>query len=325
MTSPDKPLVTFALFAYNQERFIREAVEGALSQTYSPLEIILSDDCSTDRTFEIMQLLVAKYQGPHKIVFNRNEKNRGLAAHVNCVVSLANGELIVGAAGDDVSKPARVDELFSAWDEAGRFPNSIVSGYELIDESGVVLDIQPNSLDPRSSSLKWRVENGPSVLGATHAFTKRTFQVFGALDEGVSCEDRVIGFRSFLLGPVIEVPKCLVQYRRHENNLWNSNGSTTWSQKCSLNWWIARAKRELRRGYETRQIIRDLLLVQNQIEPHEFRRIMAVLDKRAAAIDKAQKGIASQRRVMRLTAVMKYIFWHYLKRLKLLLKLGDRG
>jgi hypothetical protein len=47
----ERPFVTFALFVYNQEKYIREAVEGAFSQTYEPLEIILSDDCSTDRTF----------------------------------------------------------------------------------------------------------------------------------------------------------------------------------------------------------------------------------------------------------------------------------
>mgnify|MGYP005853322247 CR=1 FL=1 len=50
--APDRPLVTFALFAYNQEQYIREAVEGAFSQTYEPLEMILSEDCSNDRTFE---------------------------------------------------------------------------------------------------------------------------------------------------------------------------------------------------------------------------------------------------------------------------------
>jgi len=48
----DRPLVTFALVAYNQEQYIREAVEGAFAQTYEPLEIILSDDCSSDRTVE---------------------------------------------------------------------------------------------------------------------------------------------------------------------------------------------------------------------------------------------------------------------------------
>jgi glycosyltransferase involved in cell wall biosynthesis len=42
-------------------------VEGAFSQTYSPLEIILSDDCSSDRTFEIMEEMAREYQGPHLV------------------------------------------------------------------------------------------------------------------------------------------------------------------------------------------------------------------------------------------------------------------
>lgn len=46
------PLVTFALFTFNQQEYVRDAIEGAFSQTYEPLEIILSDNCSSDRTFE---------------------------------------------------------------------------------------------------------------------------------------------------------------------------------------------------------------------------------------------------------------------------------
>ncbi|MCK5536618.1 MAG: glycosyltransferase, partial [Bacteroidales bacterium] len=65
-TLDKKPLISFTLFAYNQEKYIQEAVEGALSQTYSPLEIVISDDCSTDRTFEIIKELTEDYSGPHK-------------------------------------------------------------------------------------------------------------------------------------------------------------------------------------------------------------------------------------------------------------------
>jgi cellulose synthase/poly-beta-1,6-N-acetylglucosamine synthase-like glycosyltransferase len=46
MEAPEKPLVSFVLLSYNQEDFIIESVRSALSQTYEPLEIILSDDCS---------------------------------------------------------------------------------------------------------------------------------------------------------------------------------------------------------------------------------------------------------------------------------------
>ena len=66
------PLITFALLAYNQESYIREAVEGAFAQNYSPLEIILSDDYSTDKTYEIMKDLVDEYKGFHIIKINRN-------------------------------------------------------------------------------------------------------------------------------------------------------------------------------------------------------------------------------------------------------------
>ena len=73
----DQPMVTFALFAYNQEKYIREAVKGAFSQTYEPLEIILSDDCSGDRTYEIMKEMAKEYDGPHRVILNRLDKNIG--------------------------------------------------------------------------------------------------------------------------------------------------------------------------------------------------------------------------------------------------------
>jgi glycosyltransferase involved in cell wall biosynthesis len=68
------PLVSFIVVAYNQDKYIKEAVLGAFSQTYQPLEIILSDDGSSDLTFEIMQDMVEKYVGPHKIILNIYQK-----------------------------------------------------------------------------------------------------------------------------------------------------------------------------------------------------------------------------------------------------------
>ncbi len=55
----ERPLVSFVLLAYNQERYVEEAIAGAFAQDYSPLEIILSDDCSTDGTYAIMQRMAA--------------------------------------------------------------------------------------------------------------------------------------------------------------------------------------------------------------------------------------------------------------------------
>ena len=65
------------MIAYNQARFIRQAVESALAQTFSPMEILLSDDCSTDGTFEIIQEVVKGYSGHHNVVRQQEQSQPG--------------------------------------------------------------------------------------------------------------------------------------------------------------------------------------------------------------------------------------------------------
>ena len=135
--TPDRPLVTFAVFAYNQEKYIREAVEGAFSQTHSPLEIILSDDCSSDRTFEIMEEMAKAYEGPHKIVVVRNNANLGTVDHVISVSRRARGKYLVVAAGDDISASQRTTTLVQ---ELVITQAAVVySSHHEIDESGKIL------------------------------------------------------------------------------------------------------------------------------------------------------------------------------------------
>src|SRR5512138_1410799 len=111
-----RPRVSFMIWCYNQELYIREALEGALSQDYTPLEIIVSDDTSTDSTFDIVQEVAASYRGPHKLVLSRNRQNLGIGGNVNRAVSLCHGELIVMAGGDDISLPHRTSKIVEAWD-----------------------------------------------------------------------------------------------------------------------------------------------------------------------------------------------------------------
>lgn len=109
------PLITFMLLAYNQEKYVRKAIEGALVQTYEPLEILLSDDCSTDRTFEIMTEMAAAYRGPHRVTVVQNPVNMGVFAHNLARGQQASGELVVAAAGDDISLPHRTARLAEAF------------------------------------------------------------------------------------------------------------------------------------------------------------------------------------------------------------------
>jgi glycosyltransferase involved in cell wall biosynthesis len=220
---PEKPVITFILVTYNQEKYIREAVAAAFAQTYSPLEIILSDDCSLDHTFEIMQEMAATYQGPHKIILNRNPKNLRLCGNFNKALELSQGELIVGAAGDDISLPQRCSRLAEEWLKPGRRWHSICSNAEVIDEAGNRYGRYQNWESYREiASVDEILATGiVGIAGCTHAFSRQTYEVFGPLDEKAFGEDEMIGFRSLILGGACWIPDRLILYRRHSENLFN--------------------------------------------------------------------------------------------------------
>jgi glycosyltransferase involved in cell wall biosynthesis len=223
-----QPLISFCLFAYNQERYIREAVKGALSQTYSPLEIVLSDDCSTDRTFEIIKGMAAGYRGLHRIVLNRNPKNLGVGDHVNRVMEIARGILIVAAAGDDISFPQRTQALYDEWVKQNRRPTSIHSDYEIINERGEpVAENHPRCFFTgcRSKGIKDIIEfakgkhSAAHIHGATHAWSCQIFRKIGPLKKNTFFEDKAIGFRSLITGEFAYVPQKLICYRLRSNNV----------------------------------------------------------------------------------------------------------
>lgn len=215
----ERPLVTLAVFAFNQEKRIAAAVEGALAQDYSPLEILLSDDCSDDRTFEVMENIAARYKGRHRIVLNRNPVNLGVGGHVNRVMELAKGELVVGAAGDDISVPQRVTRLVGAWVKDGKMADSLCSDLAVIDANGGASGSIINGKPFEGSVADGVAVYFSGIAGAAHAWTARVFDRFGDILPESVCEDRIIPLRSKLMGGALYVPEPLVMYRIHPDNI----------------------------------------------------------------------------------------------------------
>lgn len=212
--SSEYPLVTFALFAYNHEPYIREAVEAALAQDYPNLQIVFSDDFSSDRTFELISEVVSGYSGPHKILLRRNSENFGIARHVNLVFDLAAGDFVVIASGDDVSVPGRVARLVDRWISAGCGRVSIFSAMDCISPSGVV------SREMYKSHFDWgevqpvdMLVRNLGVFGASQACEKSLLRNFPGLIGRVVNEDHVIPFRASLRDGILYIPDSLVKYR----------------------------------------------------------------------------------------------------------------
>lgn len=210
----EAPLLSLILIAYRQADTVAEALQGALAQTYSPLEIIASDDCSPDATFDALQAAAAGYAGPHRLVLNRNARNLGIGAHISHLVSMSRGELIVVAAGDDVSLPQRCARVAAAWLASGKRLDLIASALEDMDADGSLhAPIVPSDLASYRDAADW-IARPPFVVGAAQAWTRRLFDRFGPLPEGVVAEDLVMVFRAIVSGGAATLAEPLVRYRR---------------------------------------------------------------------------------------------------------------
>ena len=106
------PLVSIGVPVFNEEQYLDATLRSLVSQTYDRLEIIISDNCSTDKTPEICQ----KYQADSaKIIYNKMDENRGPAANFNKVLELAKGEYFMWASGHDLWEPTFIENCVSAY------------------------------------------------------------------------------------------------------------------------------------------------------------------------------------------------------------------
>ncbi len=214
MPSSSSPLVSFILLAYNQENLITEAVESLLAQTYSPLEIILSDDASTDNTFAVMTKLAEEYNGSHDIKLNQNSANLGIGSHVNAALALTQGELVFAAAGDDVSLSNRCSKVVSAWLALDKKVDLIsTDAFDMAFNGDILGTKQTDELENWHDIEDW-FSRHPFIIGASHTWSRNLINRFGMLEPKIRAEDQVMTFRSILTGSAINIPEPLVKHRR---------------------------------------------------------------------------------------------------------------
>jgi glycosyltransferase involved in cell wall biosynthesis len=216
-----RPRVTLFVLAYRQEAQVAAAIEGAFAQDGSPLgaplEILLSDDASPDGTYRVMQAMAAAYAGPHRVRLNRNPRNLGLIGHLNRVMELASGDLLVQNAGDDVSRPDRVARLAAAW-AADPSVRAVHSAVRRIDAAGRAVPSggdRPPMADVGAAEViaDSRPGRRRHLIGASLAWDRRLWEAFGPLPAAALVEDRPIAFRAALTGRIAWLDAPLLDYR----------------------------------------------------------------------------------------------------------------
>jgi glycosyltransferase involved in cell wall biosynthesis len=208
------PRVTIGLPVYNGERFLAQAIESILAQTYTDFKLIISDNASTDATQEICEVYVAQDK---RVQYLRNEKNLGASANFNQLVGMAASEYFKWAAHDDLLDPTYLARCVDVLDSD---PDVVLahSCSRIIGEEGEVIKDYDVILRQDNPSVRVRFRD---LVMVKH----RCYQVFGLMRKRVleqtpllepyAASDRVLLAGMSLFGKLVEVPDFLFFPRKH--------------------------------------------------------------------------------------------------------------
>lgn len=134
-----EPLVSVVVAAYNAEKHIEKCLNCLINQTVLNIEILVCDDCSTDRTPDILSRYAKK---DPRIRVLANPVNLRAAASRNRCIGESRGQYIMIQDSDDVCERNRAERLLSAFSE-GKKVQFVSSGYYLIDDGGAYREVLP--------------------------------------------------------------------------------------------------------------------------------------------------------------------------------------
>lgn len=208
------PLVSVIIPTYNREKYVVEAIESVLVQTYKNLEIIVVDDGSTDGTEKILE----PYRD--RVVYIYQE-NQGPSAARNTGIRRANGQFIAFLDSDDLWLPEKL-EVQVAYMETNPEVGLVHTGKLHREErpTGPILKEWPYAEQSRSGHIFPEMFLGPAVLTPTVVARRECFDVAGLFDEDLTFgEDHHLFLRIARHFPIGYINKPLVIIRFHDTNI----------------------------------------------------------------------------------------------------------
>ena len=220
MNNNKKPLVSVIVPCYNHEKYIEDCIYGLLAQTYENIEVILFDDNSTDRTFEIIQSYRKQLESRfERVVIEKNEKNFGTSKTMNKMIQIAKGTFIETTASDDWLFENAVQDFVNFFEKN----TDCVLAYANMEccdsnshyykknclEKAFIYEKQP----PSGSGLVKKLVEGNFVSGASSFFPMKTVMELGVFDENVYSEDWEFAIRAAISGNILYMDRVIGMYR----------------------------------------------------------------------------------------------------------------
>lgn len=208
------PSVSVVMPAYNAEKYLREAIDSILAQTYEDFEFIIINDGSTDRTKEIIQSYTDT-----RIIYLENERNSGICVTLNKGLEAARGRYIARMDSDDISFPERFAVQVDYMD---KHPELGVAGSlveRFYDDDISYHDFPPsetNKYKCRADLLFSTCVAHPATIIRKSVLDKHNFRYD---EDFLGMEDYHLWWRISQYSPIVNIPKILLKYRIHKSQV----------------------------------------------------------------------------------------------------------
>jgi glycosyltransferase involved in cell wall biosynthesis len=219
MTDAGDPLISIILLCYNHEKFVAEAINGVFAQSYAPLDIVIVDDCSTDKTAKIVDEMLSKH--PNRSVGRWICNPQNLTWWGACAAGLAaaRGSFIVLSCGDDVMLPEMVAEMADVW--RAEDVSLVTTNVDYIDENSNPIGRTARDCNiAADDSFETLARDGVNAccFGAAMGFEREVYSIFGLPPSYLGAFDIMLPFYANLMKGARFIRKPLLKYRVHEHN-----------------------------------------------------------------------------------------------------------
>ncbi|MEA2239237.1 MAG: hypothetical protein QOC81_3961 [Thermoanaerobaculia bacterium] len=201
--------VSVIIPTYNYGRFLREAVDSALAQTYTPVEVIVVDDGSTDDTPQIL----AEYGERIRVI---RQNNRGVGAARNRGIAAASGEYLAFLDSDDIWRPQALEREIARFDDDPGL-GLVHCGAEVFGPDGKTISVSLDGMEGWVAADLLRLDREViAAPGCGIMVPKRIAEEIGGYDERLQpSEDWDFCYRIAVRYRVACVREVLVRYRLH--------------------------------------------------------------------------------------------------------------
>ena len=200
-----------AIFTYKQQEYIEAAIYSIYNQTVWPKTLYIFDDCSPDNTGNVIDSVVERAPDGLSIEVIKNDVNVGLVSQYNKLIGKFDNTLVVIQAGDDVSKPHRLETQYDSWKQSPDI-KLVLSQFDKIDQNGDFVSGR-DLKEKFEHTIPFIVSRKISPAGCTAAIDSELFNDFPPIAKDVVSEDRIFIVRSFLKGKAVKVMESLIDYR----------------------------------------------------------------------------------------------------------------